>query len=105
MLAVKRDPEFAHGFAYLGRFYQDIQNDPMRAKKCYQKAFLLDPCDVETALHLSDYYIADGEDTQAQNVFRQVTNVSPKTSWAWRRLGYANMVSEGLREPESVTCG
>ncbi|KAI8341483.1 hypothetical protein BC941DRAFT_510688 [Chlamydoabsidia padenii] len=102
MLAVKRDPEFANGFAYLGHYYRDIQNDHMRAKKCYQKAFLLNPCDVETAQHLSDYYIAHGEDTQARDVFKQVTNVSPKTSWAWRRSGYANMASN--KYEESINC-
>ncbi|ORZ18014.1 hypothetical protein BCR42DRAFT_412963 [Absidia repens] len=102
MLAVKRDSEFANGFTYLGHFYREIQNDHLRAKKCYQKAFMLNPLDVEAALHLSDYYVADGEDAQAQDVFRQVADLNPKTGWVWRRLGYANMASDQYEE--SINC-
>ncbi|KAI8097505.1 uncharacterized protein BX664DRAFT_293076 [Halteromyces radiatus] len=102
MLAVKRDSEFANGFAYLGHYYREIQGDHVRAKKCYQKAFLLNPLDVETALLLSDYYVADDDHTQAQDVFRQVANTNPKAGWAWRRLGYANMDSNDYEE--AINC-
>ncbi|KAI9307176.1 hypothetical protein BJ944DRAFT_238079 [Cunninghamella echinulata] len=102
MLSVKQDSEFANGFAYLGHYYREIVNDHLRAKKCYQKVILLNPMDVGTAYYLSDYYINDGELTQAEDLFRQITNSSPKTGWAWRRLGYVNMESNNYQE--AITC-
>lgn len=92
MLSVKQDSKYSNGFAYLGHYYREIANDHVRAKKCYQKVMLLNPMDVEVAFHLSNYYVNDNELNQAEDLFRQITNNSPKTGWAWRRLGYANMV-------------
>lgn len=93
MRAVKLDHEFASGFAYLGHFYREVQNDAVRAKKLYQKTFLLDPLQVDAAFHLSNYYVEDDEHEEAEAVFRQVTQLVPRLGWAWRRLGYANIVS------------
>lgn len=92
MQAVKLNPLFGSAFTYLGHYYRTVKNDPIRAKKCYQKAFVLEASDVDAALHLSDYYVADGEMTEAEDIFEKVTELCPKCAWAWRRLGFAKMV-------------
>ncbi|KAI9312434.1 hypothetical protein BX666DRAFT_2142351 [Dichotomocladium elegans] len=91
MQAVKLDHEYASGFTYLGHFYREIQKDNTRAKKLYQKAFMLDPLQVDAAFHLSDYYVSNNELAEAEAVFDQVTETSPKTGWAWRRLGFSKI--------------
>lgn len=96
MRAVKADSQFASGFTYLGHYYRTIQVDHSRSKKCYQKAYVLNPYDTDAALYLSDRYIADDEPEDAEAVFRQVTELCPKIGWAWRRLGFANMVGNPL---------
>lgn len=93
MQAVKLDPYFSYGFTYLGHYYRKIKSDHGRAKKCYQKAYVLNPLDTDAALYLSNYHIADDEQEEAEAIFRQVSEASPKTGWAWRRLGYLNLVS------------
>ncbi|KAG0175013.1 Superkiller protein 3 [Apophysomyces sp. BC1021] len=102
MQAVKADSQFAGGFSFLGHYYRTIQRDHVRAKKCYQKAFLLNPMDTDAALPLSDCYVTDNELEDAVAVFRQVTELCPKTGWAWRRLGYANMNADLY--DEAITC-
>ncbi|KAI9489583.1 hypothetical protein BDB00DRAFT_842592 [Zychaea mexicana] len=102
MQAVKLDPEFASGFTYIGHYYREVKNDHMRAKKCYQKAFMLDTLDTDAAFHLSNYYIKDTEANEAEAVFKQITELVPKTGWAWRRLGYSMIISN--QYAEAITC-
>lgn len=92
MQAVKTNPYFASGFTYLGHYYREIKKDDARAKKCYQKARVLDPLDTDAAYCLSNYLIAENETEEAEGIFRQITEASPKTGWAWRRMGYVYMV-------------
>lgn len=96
MQTVKMDPFFSHGFTFLGHYYREHKKDHARAKKCYQKAYVLNPLDTDAALHLTDYYIADNEQDEAEAVFRQVTESSPKTGWAWRRMGHLNLVRSSI---------
>ncbi|KAL0078663.1 hypothetical protein J3Q64DRAFT_1872086 [Phycomyces blakesleeanus] len=100
--AAKIDPQFAGGFAYLGHYYRIVKHDHTRAKKCYQKAYLINPLDVDIAFQLSEYYISDKEGSKAEEIFRQITELVPKTSWAWRRLGYATMNVDNYSE--AITC-
>ncbi|CAO3639771.1 unnamed protein product [Cunninghamella blakesleeana] len=102
MLSVKRNPKFSNGFAYLGHYYREISNDHIRAKKCYEKVMQLNPMDVEVAFHLSNYYVNDDELSKAEDLFKQITNSSPKTGWAWRRLGYAHMTTDNYQE--AISC-
>ncbi|KAI8140771.1 hypothetical protein BJV82DRAFT_621045 [Fennellomyces sp. T-0311] len=102
MRAVKLNSEFASGFTYIGHYYREVKDDHVRAKKCYQKAFMLNPLDTDAAFHLSDYYVNDGEANEAEAVFKQITELVPKTGWAWRRLGYATMNTN--KYSEAITC-
>lgn len=92
MQSVKLDPYFASGFTFLGHYYRGIKKDHNRAKKCYQKAYVLNPLDADAALYLSDYFLADNQLDEAEALFRQVSESNPKVGWAWRRMGYVNMV-------------
>ncbi|RCI03355.1 Superkiller protein 3 [Rhizopus stolonifer] len=102
MQAVKLDPFFSQGFTYLGHHYREIKADHPRAKKCYQKAYVLNPLDTDAALHLSNYHIADGEQEDAEAIFIQISEASPKTGWAWRRMGYVKLNEKSYNE--SITC-
>ncbi|RCI01717.1 Superkiller protein 3, partial [Rhizopus stolonifer] len=95
---VKLDPYFASAFTCLGHYYREIKRDNNRAKKCYQKAYLLNPLDAEAAHCLSDYLIVENKLEEAENIFRQVTESCPKVGWAWRRMGYVNMKSHTFNE-------
>ncbi|KAG2200071.1 hypothetical protein INT47_007716 [Mucor saturninus] len=98
MQSVKLDPYFASGFTFLGHYYREVKKDQSRAKKCYQKAYVLNPLDTDAALCLSDYFIADNELDEAEAIFRQVSESSPKVGWAWRRMGYVNMKISSYNE-------
>ncbi|KAI8982528.1 hypothetical protein BDB01DRAFT_851026 [Pilobolus umbonatus] len=102
MKAVKLDPYFGHVFTYLGHYYRVIKHDQDRSKKCYQKAYMLDPLDTEAALHLSNCYIDTGEEDEAEIIFRQICEVAPKTGWAWKHMGYHNLNSKLYTE--AITC-
>ncbi|CEJ03839.1 hypothetical protein RMCBS344292_17814 [Rhizopus microsporus] len=102
MQTVKMDPFFSHGFTFLGHYYREHKKDHARAKKCYQKAYVLNPLDTDAALHLTDYYIADNEQDEAEAVFRQVTESSPKTGWAWRRMGHLNLNQKSYND--AISC-
>ncbi|RUP47706.1 hypothetical protein BC936DRAFT_145426 [Jimgerdemannia flammicorona] len=90
--AAKLDPHFAAAFTYLGHYYRIVEHDRLRAKRCYQKAFSLDPSDADSGIQLSDYYVEDEELDLAEAVFRTATKVNARTGWAWKRLGFAELI-------------
>ncbi|KAG0253953.1 Superkiller protein 3 [Actinomortierella ambigua] len=90
--SAKIDPHFAGAFTYLGHFYRLVEEDHIRAQKCYQKAFSMDASEGEAGLHLCDYYLDQGEDSLAEDVLRAATAADRKATWAWRRLGYAELI-------------
>ncbi|KAI9360280.1 hypothetical protein BD770DRAFT_385224 [Pilaira anomala] len=102
MQAVKLDPYFSTGFTFLGHYYREIKHDHSRAKKCYQKAYILNPLDTDAALHLSDYLISEDKQDEAESIFRQVNESNPKVGWAWRRMGYVNMNTTSYNE--AIVC-
>ncbi|KAI9468081.1 MAG: hypothetical protein EXX96DRAFT_591852 [Benjaminiella poitrasii] len=102
MQAVKLDPYFANGFTYLGHYYREIKKDHGRAKKCYQKAYILNPLDSDAAFHLSDYLIAEHKEDEAEAIFVRITESCPKIGWAWRRMGYSHMNIRSYNE--AIVC-
>ncbi|KAG2232766.1 hypothetical protein INT48_001120 [Thamnidium elegans] len=102
MQSVKLDPYFATGFTFLGHYYREIKQDHARAKKCYQKAYILNPLDTDAALYLSDYLTAENKQDEAEAIFVQVSESSPKVGWAWRRLGYINMNTSSYNQ--AIVC-
>jgi tetratricopeptide (TPR) repeat protein len=68
-----------------------VSKDHAKAIKCYQKALMLDPADLDAALHLVDYHIADKELDQAEVILTDITNLRTRAGWPWRRLGFLRM--------------
>ncbi|KAF9970669.1 Superkiller protein 3 [Actinomortierella ambigua] len=100
--SAKIDPHFAGAFTYLGHFYRLVEGDHVRAQKCYQKAFSMDPSEGEAGIHLCDYYLDQGEDSLAEDVLRAATAADRKAAWAWRRLGFAELIHG--QHVEAINC-
>ena len=60
MQAAKQDPYNAVTFLYLGYYYYQQTTDKTRARKCYQKAFDLDPQNDEAGQALCEILNANG---------------------------------------------
>lgn len=54
--AAKLAPHIYSSFLQLGNYYRDVNNDLEKARRCYQKAFQLNPRSGETGISLSDVY-------------------------------------------------
>ncbi|KAG0361729.1 Superkiller protein 3 [Podila minutissima] len=89
--AVKLDQSCAGAFCYLGHYYREVIKDGPRAKKCYERAFSLDPREGEAGLHLSDYLLDAGDTEYAVDVFRKATAADRRANWAWKRLGFSEL--------------
>ncbi|CAG8473432.1 3809_t:CDS:10 [Gigaspora margarita] len=96
--SVKLDSHFAKSFTYLGHYYRIIENDNVRAKKCYQKAFSIDACDEEAGSELSEYFQSEGEGNIAEGIYRTVIQANRKAGWAWKRLGFAELAKGNYLE-------
>lgn len=59
--ALKRSSSFAPAFTSLGIYYADHQSpaDPVRASRCFERAFELDPREGEAARRLADQFADD----------------------------------------------
>ncbi|XP_060595460.1 tetratricopeptide repeat protein 37-like [Ruditapes philippinarum] len=87
--AAKQDPYNCETFLYLGHYYSQQADDSSRSRKCYQKAFDLDPNSDEAGEALCDILNQQGEEEQAHTI---LTNLTTRASagcakWAWLRLG------------------
>ncbi|CAJ0859805.1 1503_t:CDS:10 [Entrophospora sp. SA101] len=89
--SLKLDSDFACAFTYLGHYYRLIEEDHVRAKKCYQKAYTIDSKEEDAGFYLSEYYHSDGEFDLAEGVYQIATQTNPKAHWAWKRLGFLDL--------------
>ncbi|GAB5589005.1 Superkiller protein 3 [Umbelopsis nana] len=89
--SAKINPHFAPAFTYLGHYYRVVSHDHAKAIKCYQKALILDPADLDAALHLVDYQVEANELEQAEVILTDITSLRNKVGWPWRRLGFLRM--------------
>ncbi|PRP83581.1 tetratricopeptide repeat protein 37-like [Planoprotostelium fungivorum] len=85
LLSAQLNPNFSGNFSYLGHFYRD-GGDVDKAKRCYQKAFSLNPLDTEAGISLADLYIENKQTSLAVNLYRTITSKSARVKWAWLRL-------------------
>ncbi|KAG0243382.1 Superkiller protein 3 [Actinomortierella wolfii] len=100
--SAKIDPHFAGAFTYLGHYYRLVEEDHVRAQKCYQKAFSMDASEGEAGLYLCDYYLDQDEESLAEDVLRAATAADRKATWAWRRLGFAELIHGHY--VDAITC-
>jgi superkiller protein 3 len=107
--SLKQDPTFAAAFTSLGYFYADFASppDPVRASKCFQKAFELDPRESSAARKLAEGFAEDREWDLVEVVARRtiegeggvstdsastVVEFIPTNSWAWKAVGLVETV-------------
>ena len=112
--ALKQDSTFAPAYTSLGIYYNDIQSppDPIRASKCFQKAFELDAREAVAARQLVKGFANDAEwdlvEVVAQRTidgeggvtggldkseFDPTSRYLPTNSWAWKAIGVVKFVS------------
>ncbi|WAR01178.1 TTC37-like protein [Mya arenaria] len=81
--AAKLDPNNSMTFLYLGHYYIQVGKDKLRARKCYQKAFDLDPSCSEAGepLHvwecLGEAYLLRGSYTASLKAFTRAAELNP----------------------------
>lgn len=111
---MKQDSEFAPAFTSLGIYYLEHATppDPIRASKCFQKAFELDPRETVAARRLAEGFANDREwdlvEVVAQRTIdgegglnagmnkselEATSRYLPTNSWAWKALGIVKFVS------------
>ncbi|KAF8629945.1 hypothetical protein AX15_003181 [Amanita polypyramis BW_CC] len=108
--SLKQDPTYAPAFTSLGIYYSEIvPPDPIRASKCFQKAFELDPREAEAARRLAGGFAEDQEWDLLEVVARRVIEgeggltsdlrletsdvgeLKPKNHWAWKAIGIVEL--------------
>ncbi|KAF8160990.1 TPR-like protein [Crassisporium funariophilum] len=106
--ALKRDSGFAPAFTSLGIYYSENATppDPLRASKCFQKAFELDPRESVAARRLVEGFADDREWDLVEVVAQRTidgegglnaglekseldatSRYLPLNSWAWKAIG------------------
>ena len=95
--AAKLDDSLDEAFQYLGMFYQEVEGDEVRALKCYQKSFALNPSNLEVAQRLSQLYLDRGDEDSAYSVYQIATEKNLRSHWAWMNLGFAQKVCDSGR--------
>ncbi|KIY73049.1 superkiller protein 3 [Cylindrobasidium torrendii FP15055 ss-10] len=111
--ALKYDAMYAPAFTSLGKYYEEQANpaDPVRASKCFQKAFELDSREVYAAHRLAVGFAEEREWDLVEVVARRTiegeggldagldaaakTSASmftPMNTWAWKALGAVEIV-------------
>lgn len=111
--SLKRDPSYAPAFTSLGVYYSEFANplDPIRASKCFQKAFELDSREADAARRLAEGFAEDREWDLVEIVARRTiageggldaglkgtgTGAArhlPMNAWAWKAVGVVEIVS------------
>ena len=100
-------------FASLGRYYQYIENDIEKAKKCYQKALSHLPLQELASRELADIYEKEKNFQEVKKIYEQITSLSgsnnypPATPghlvWAWSKLGTLQFTQFGNYE-DAASC-
>ncbi|KAI6121364.1 superkiller protein 3 [Pisolithus sp. B1] len=110
--SLRCDPEYAPSYTSLGVYYSEfaVPPDPTRASKCFQKAFELNPTEVEAARRLADGFANEREWDLVEVVARRTIEGEgvldlgigeeggvvagrylPANAWAWKALGVVEL--------------
>ena len=110
--SLERDPTFAPAFTSLGLYYAEVAIPPdfVRASKCYQKAFEIDPRENVAARKLAEGFAEDREwdlvevvakrtiegegglDVGTQESNSSANHFVPTNAWAWKAVGIIELV-------------
>ncbi|XP_069681678.1 tetratricopeptide repeat protein 37 [Periplaneta americana] len=87
--AAKLDPHSYSCYVYLGHYYSQGGKDLDKARRCYQKAFRLNPNCKEAGAGLSDIYRLQKNSEANIQLLTYVTQAvgCTEAKWAWLRLG------------------
>ncbi|GFR81884.1 tetratricopeptide repeat protein 37, partial [Elysia marginata] len=91
--AAKLDPYNYEAFFFIGNFYRHIQQDLVKARRCFQKASDLQPESDECSAALVNTLLELGEEEQSLKILQKVTQMALAggAKWAWLRLGLHQM--------------
>ncbi|TPX67731.1 hypothetical protein SpCBS45565_g03629 [Spizellomyces sp. 'palustris'] len=94
LAAAKRDPNYAPAFACLGQFYAEIEQDRVRAVRCYTRAVALDAGNEQAAKALSRMLLEDEQLTSAKGVLTTFVSKAQRAAWAYKQLGFIALVNK-----------
>ena len=121
--ALQKDPEYAPAFTSLGIYYleQVSPPDPIRASKCFEKAFELDARETVAARRLTEGFANEKEWDLVEVVAQRTIDGEgglhaglekseldpdakylPQNVWAWKARGVVRFVSSSLLESGST---
>ncbi|QRW08082.1 superkiller protein 3 [Ceratobasidium sp. AG-Ba] len=109
--SLKQNPSYAPAFTSLGIYYSEQANppDPLRASKCFQKAFELDAREGDAARRLAEGFAEEREWDLVEVVARrtiegeggltggldqqssEVSRHQPIHAWAWKAIGLVEL--------------
>ncbi|GBE81379.1 Superkiller protein [Sparassis crispa] len=107
--SLRHFPSFAPAFTSLGIYYSDFLSppDPIRASKCFQKAFELDPREASAARRLAEGFAEEREWDLVEVVARRTIDGEggpqsgtdtvaaarylPVNAWAWKAVGVVEL--------------
>ena len=108
--ALKSNPTYAPAFTSLGIYYTEHISppDPIRASKCFQKAFELDPREAYAARRLAEGFAEEREwdlvEVVAKRTIEGEGGLSaglqdsgrylPTNAWAWKAVGVVELVQD-----------
>jgi superkiller protein 3 len=111
--SLKSNTTYSPAFTSLGIYYSEYASppDPVRASKCFQKAFELDPREAFAARRLAEGFAEDGQwdlvevvarrtiegeglDAAAEGTWAEpAARYLPANAWAWKAVGIVELVS------------
>ena len=114
--SLKHSPSFAPAYTSLGMYYSEVANppDPIRASKCFQKAFELDAKEGEAARRLAEGFAEEREwdlvevvanrTIEGEGGFENSQEVIagrylPVNAWAWKASGVVHLASLSSTTP------
>ena len=100
--SLKFNPNYANNYTSLGLFYKHFARQLDRASRCFQKAFELDPNQIDSARELAIQY-ADSrqwdvvEAVASRSISAEKSNIKQRHSWPYRTLGVAEIMRKQYR--------
>jgi len=78
----------ARAHIVLGKYFWQVQHDPRRAAKEFERAFTVDPRLSETYLYLAVLELEKGDDDEAVRLWQKALQVDPMVSAAHMNIGH-----------------
>ena len=100
--SLKFNPNYANNYTSLGLFYKHFARQLDRASRCFQKAFELEPTQIDSARELAIQY-ADSrqwdvvEAIASRSILAESSNIKQRYSWPYRTLGMAEIMRKEYR--------